>query len=232
MFERSRFFRYFFLAMIIVPAMHASSQCTNRTAMLPLAPMKAAANPRNFVRYKYRLSDTDSIQIESHEDTETSIGPYDLGFLIKRSGSTVRQIHLRRLPEFRKQESFFSKAFSTLAITRVCEHDAPMYFITMKYMGDELSPALVFVVSPSGTSYGVLALPMFSGGTIDVSKSAPNRIRIWNNLNEGACNACETRYRVTEYELLSNKAVRLRSYRTRHLYTSGEFDDVRVRFVP
>lgn len=232
MFERGPFFRYLFLAMLAVPAMHASSQCTNRTTMLPLASMKAADKPRNFVRFKYRLSDKDTIQIESHEDTETSTGPYDLGFVINRSGTIIKHIRLRRLPEFQKQDSFFSKAFSTVAITLVCKQDTPMYFITIKYMGDELSPALVFVVSPSGPSYDVLALPMFGGGTIDVSKSDPNRIRIWNNLEEGGCNACETRYRVTEYELRNSKAVRLRTYRTRRLYTSGDFDDVRVRLVP
>lgn len=232
MFEPGKFFRCFLLAAAVVPATHALSQCANHTTMLPVAPMKAAAKSRNFARFTYPLSDTDSIQIESHEDTDTSIGPYDLGFLVKRSGSTIRQIRLRQLAEFRKQDSLFSQTFSTLAVTRVCDRDMPMYFITMKYMGDELSPALVFVVSPSGTSYDVLALPMFCGGTIDVSQSAPNRIRIWNNLEEGMCNACKTRYRVTEYELQKDKAVKLRSYRTRQLYTSGDFNDVRVRLIP
>jgi len=52
-------------------------------------------------------------------------------------------------------------------------------------------------------------------------------------LHEGNCNACETAYQITEYEIRNGKPVRTRRYRTRHLYDSGNFDDRRrIRFIP
>jgi hypothetical protein len=210
------------------------SECRNQTTMLPLRGMKAASKSRDFVRFKYPLSSGDSLLIRSHEDSETSIGPYDLGFTITRNGVAIQNLALRTLPEFRDQDSFFSEAFATIAVTRVCGAHGAMYFVTMHYMGDQLSPALVFVIVPSAKAYEVITLPMFSGGTVDVSTSHPRRLRIWDNLNEGMCNACETAYRITEWELRGGKAIRTRQYRTRHLYSSVQFEDdeSRIRFVP
>jgi hypothetical protein len=200
--------------------------------MLPLPAMKAANKPRDFVRFRYALSSSDSLLIRSHEDTETSIGPYDLGFLITRDTITLSRVALRSLWLFRSEDEDYRESFTTLAITRACGDESPVYFVTMKYMGDELSPALVFVVVPSAKGYIASALPMFSGGTVDISRSDPFHLRVWHNLNEGMCNACETRYRITDYELRDGKPVRIRQFRTKHLYSSGQFEDSRIRFIP
>ena len=96
--------------------------------------MKAAAKPRNFVRFRYPLSDVDSLLIRSHEDADTSIGPYDLGFVIERDGRAMKRESLQNLPEFRDEDSFFSQAFTTLYVTQACASGGPIYFITMKYM--------------------------------------------------------------------------------------------------
>ena len=220
------------LVLIAGCALPALCQCKNQTTMLPISPMRAASKPRDFVRFKYSLSSTDSLLIRSHEDTETSIGPYDLGFLITSNGTTLRNVTLRNLPELRREDSYFSEAFATLAVTRVCGSGEPIYFVTMKYMGDEISPAIVFVVVPSAQGYEVSALPMFSGGTVDVSTADPLHLKVWHNLNEGMCNACETAYRITEYQIRDGKPVRIRQYRTRRLYSTGQFGDSRIRFIP
>ena len=200
--------------------------------------MKAAAKARDFVRFRYVLSSSDSLLIRSHEDTETSIGPYDLGFLIVRDKVNLSGVSLRDLPQF-KGDKNYADSFSTLAITRACASEGPIYFVTMKYMGDELSPALVFVVSPSGEGYVASALPMFSGGTVDVSRADPHKIKVWHNLNEGTCNACKTAYRVIDYQLQSGVPVRIGEHRTKRLYSTGQFDESRPfcslnasRFVP
>jgi hypothetical protein len=102
-------------------------------------------------------------------------------------------------------------------------------------MGDETSPALVFTLIPSATGYKVSTLPMISGGVVVVSTNNPLHFKTWNNLHEGSCNACDTAYRITEYEIRDGKPVRIRNYRTRHLYNSGNyiFDDRRrIRFIP
>ncbi|MGH9598495.1 MAG: hypothetical protein ACRD27_01420 [Terracidiphilus sp.] len=210
----------------------ATSQCKNQITMVPRRAMKAAAHPRDFVRFKYSLSRFDKLLIRSHEDTETSIGPYDLGFLIEHSGTTIRSVTLRGLPEFRREDYGFSEAFTTVAVTRACGREEPIYFLTMKYMGDELSPVLVYVIIPSAQGYEVLPLPMFSGGTVDVSTRAPLRLRVWNNLNEGMCNACKTAYQITDYEIRDGKFVQGRRQRTRRLYSSDQFDESRIRFTP
>ena len=195
--------------------------------------MKAASKARNFVRFRYSLSASDSLSIRSHEDTETSIGPYDTGFVIKRDGKTVDRVMLRELPEFRREDPFFSESFVTLAVTRACASAGPIYFLTMQYIGDMTSPALAFTLVPSAKGYDLSTLPMISGGVVDVSMANPLHLKTWENLQEGTCNACETAYRITEYEIRGGKPVRTRQYRTRHLYTSGNFDDRRrIRFVP
>jgi hypothetical protein len=136
------------------------------------------------------------------------------------------------MPELRGADSFFSEFFTTLYVTRACSSGGPIYFVTMKYTGDEISPALVFALIPSAQGYEVSTLPMFRGGVVDVSMADPLHIRIWENLEEGGCNACETRYRITEYEMQDGKAIRIRQHRTRHLYTTGDFDDTCIRFIP
>jgi hypothetical protein len=214
-------------------ATSALTQCNFQISLVPLPSMKAASKARDFVRFSYSLSASDSLLIRSHEDTETSIGPYDTGFAITRDGKVLQSVVLQKLPEFRREDSFFSEAFRTLAITRACGTGGPIYFVSMQYSGDITSPALLFTLVPSVRGYEVSTLPMISGGVLDVSKADPLHLRTWDNLHEGNCNACETAYQITEFEMRAGKPVRTRQYRTRHVYTSGNFDDRRrIRFVP
>jgi hypothetical protein len=225
----------FALALIFALATATSilSQCNNQISLVPFRTMKAASKARDFVRFSYSLSASDSLLIRSHEDTETSIGPYDTGFVITRDGKVLQSVVLRKLPEFRREDSFFAEAFTTLAVTRACSSGGPIFFVTMQYMGDMISPALLFTLVPSVQGYEVSTLPMISGGVLEVSKSDPLHIRTWDNLHEGNCNACETAYRITEFEIRAGKPVRTRQYRTKHVYTSGNFDDrTRIRFIP
>jgi hypothetical protein len=223
------------LALIFVLGTAASvlPQCNNQISPVPLRTLKAAGKARDFVRFSYSLSASDSILIRSHEDTETSIGPHDTGFVITRDEKALQSVVLRKLPEFRREDSSFAEAFTTLAVARACGSGGPIYFVTMQYMGDMISPALLFTVVPSVQGYEVSTLPMISGGVLEVSKTDPIHIRTWDNLHEGGCNACETAYRITEFEMRAGKPVRTRQYRTKHVYTSGTFDDQkRIRFIP
>ena len=119
-----------------------------------------------------------------------------------------------------------------MAVSRACASEGPFYLVTMKYMGDELSPALVFVVYPSSHGYVISDLPMFSGGTVDVSRADPFHLKVWHKLNEGRCNACETAYQIREYELRDGRPISIRQHRTKRLYSTGQFEESRVRFVP
>jgi hypothetical protein len=199
-------------------------QCTNQITLVRLTDMKAASKARDFVRFRYSLSASDSLLIRSHEDTETSIGPYDIGFVIARNGNPLQ--HFSLLPEFEEDSS-------TLAVTRACSGGSPVYFVTTQRWGDDISPALIFVIAPSADGYDVSTLPTISGGILEVSRADPRHIRTWDSLHEGDCNACETAYRITDYEIRGGKPIRTRRYRTRHVYVSGNFDDRRrIRFIP
>jgi hypothetical protein len=217
------------------PATFALSQCNNQITLVPLKAMKAASNARDFVRFSYSLSTSDSLLIRSHEDTETSIGPYDTGFLITRDGKTMLNVVLRKLPEFQREEPEYSESFKTLTVTRACGGGGPIYFVTMQYMGDMTSPALLFTLVPAAHGYEVSTLPMIFGGVLEVSIANPLHIKTWDNLHEGNCEACPTAYQITEYEIRESKPMQTRQYRTRHLYDSGNyiFDSRRrIRFIP
>lgn len=178
MFRRLAFLSGMILIIATWPTTLARSQCTNQITMVPVPAMKPAVKSRNFVRFRYAFSSSDSLLIRSHEGTETSIGPYDLGFLITRNGATQNRVTLQGLSQFRGEDQDYWESFRTLAVTRACTSDRPIYFVTMKYMGDELSPALVFVVVPSARGYVASALPMFSGGTVDVSRADPLHLKV------------------------------------------------------
>jgi len=197
--------------------------------------MKAATKARDFDRFSYSLSTSDSLLIRSHEDAETTIGPYDTGFVITRDGKTMQTVLLRELPELKDQDPMLSEGFTTLAVTRACGRGGPIYFVSMQWEGDMTSPALIFTLAPSAQGYEVSSLPMIRGGILEVSMAHPHRLRAWDNLGEGECNACETAYQITEYEIRDGKPIQTRQYRTRHLYDSGNhiFDDRRrIRFIP
>lgn len=214
-------------------APRALSQCKNQITLVPLRAMKAGSNVRDFDRFRYLLSASDSLLIQSHEDTETSIGPFDTGFVITRDGRTIKNVLLRKLPEFLREGPEYSESFTTLAVTRACTSGGPIFFVSMQYMGDLTSPALVFTVVPSTQGYEISTLPMISGGVVEISTADPLHLRTWDNLHEGQCEACETAYQITDYEIRNGKPIRTRQFRTRHLYTSGNFDDMRrIRFIP
>ena len=213
----------------------AFCQCKNQITLVPLTVQKAASKARDFVRFSYSLSPSDSLLIQSHEDSKTTIGPYDTGFAITRDGKTMQSVLLRNLPEFRHEDAFFAMSFSTLAVTRACKGAGSINFVTTGYNGDELSPVLLFTIVPSAQGYEISTIPSISGGVMEISTSNPLHLRTWDNLNEGECNACKTAYMIREYELRNGKPIRIRQYRTRQLYISGNyrFDDRRrIRFIP
>lgn len=223
------------VALTLMSASAALPQCKNQITLVPLPVQQAASKAQDFVRFKYALSASDTLLIRSHKDIETTIGPYDTGMVITRDGSTLRRISLRQLPEMRHEEPEYADSFTTLAVTRACGKEGPIYFVTMQYQGDETSPALVFALVPSANGFEVSSLPMISGGVLEVYSANSLHFRTWDNLHEGDCEACETAYEITEYEIRSGKPVQTRQYRTRHLYNSGNyrFDDRRrIRFIP
>jgi hypothetical protein len=217
----------------LTPNHSALSQCNNQITLVPLHAMSAASHARDFTRYRYSLTASDSLLIRSHEDSETAIGPYDTGFAIVREGKTIQSITLRKLREFQHEEIEYSESFTSLAVTRACTSGGPIYFVSMQYMGDLTSPALLFSIVPSAEGYDVSSLPMISGGILDVSRSSPLHIQTWDNLHEDNCEACYTPYEVTEYEIREGKPVQTRQRRTQQFYKSGDFDDRRrIRFIP
>jgi hypothetical protein len=213
----------------------ARSHCKNSITLVPLTPQAETTGPLSFVRFKYPLSSSDILIVRSHEDGAPTGAANDTGFIIMRNHSVLQRLSLKQISEIRREEPDYADNFVPLAVTRACGDEGPIFFLTMQYSGDRTSPTLFLVLVPSARGYEVTALPMISGGVLDVSRTNPLHLRTWDNLHEGQCEACETAYQLTEYEIRSGKPAQTRQYRTKHLYTSGYriFDDRRrVRFVP
>ncbi len=218
--------------LLLIGTGHTFAECTNQISLVPVFTMKAAARARNFVSYRYALNATDTLEILSHEDMETTIGPYVLGFRIERDGKLLKKELLGELPEFTQAPLGAEEIdnFFAMAVARACASEGPFYFVSLHWNGDVISPALVFLVVPSPDGYEVSLFPSLSGGTVEISRKDPHQLRLWTSLHEGECNACETAYSITEYEIRERKPVKVRQYRTRHLYTSGQFADESIRF--
>ena|ERR1035438_8409716 len=95
------------------------------------------------------------------------------------------------------------------------------------------SSDLFIALTPAGDSYSLRPLPLVAGGVLDLSRSDPLTVRTWTNLFEGSCNACPTRYEISEYKLGDGPPKRIRRYRTHKLYNSDDalFDDrLRIHF--
>jgi hypothetical protein len=210
------------------------SQCDDHINPVPQYLMKPTGHARDFIRFRYPLSASDSLQVKSHEEFGSSMGTYDIGFSITRSGAILHDTLLRKLHEMPRDEPDYANSFKTMATARACGSKGVIFFVTMQYQGDMTSPALLFLIVPTGDGYQVSTLPMLSGGVLEVSKSDPFHLRTWDNLHEGGCEACETAYEVTDYEVRDGTAVRLKKFKTRHMYTSGNarFNELRIRFVP
>lgn len=223
----------FLLLWFLFPTAKTIAQCKSQTTLVPLPAMKAASKARDFARFKFSLSASDSLYVRSHEDDETSIGPYDIGLEITRNGRILQRTLLRNVPEIRHEEPEYAESFRTLAISRACSGAEPIHFVTLQYRGDITSPALLFVLAPNTGGYLISTLPLISGGVFEISKSNPLQVRTWDNLHEGICEACETHYEVTAYEIRNGKPIKGKQYRTKRLYTSADFGDrTRIRFMP
>lgn len=221
------------VASLLVPN-SAIAQCKSEIILVPsktkhIQGYDVQIPKGDFTSYSYQLSATDELLFVVHA---TSIGPHVRELLITRNRRAVQSILMRDLPELR-HDTFYAENFMALTVTRACVGDAPIYFVAMGYSGDITSGDLYFTVVPADSSYKISALPLTRGGTIEISRSNPLHIRTWDNLFEGSCNACETRYLVTEFVIKDGVPIKTKHYRTHRLYTSGQFDDLRrVRFIP
>ena len=117
--------------------------------------------------------------------------------------------------------------FEALSVAQICSGDKPYYFIAFGYRGDMTSADLFIAIIPASDGYRIIPLPNVDGGVLKLSKSDPLLIRTWSDLFEGGCSACDTRYEIVEYTLKDGTPQKLKSYRTRKLYSSDDalFDD-------
>jgi hypothetical protein len=212
------------------------AECTPKITAVPLSDEHLAVvgrciPPSNFVRFRYSLTPEDQLEIYSRENA----GPTrvsDRGIALRHKG-IAQLIPISELAVMHGQDSYFRNNFTALSLTRVCASATPVFYLAFGYQGDMTSANLFLAIVPTAAGYRATALPMVSGGILDVSRQTPLTVKTWDNLFEGECNACETHYRVREYVLVSGTPVRKRSFVPRHLYTSQNFDDrLRVRLVP
>ncbi len=99
------------LVAALCPSPVALAQCENNITLVPLDSQGAASKSREFVRFKYSLSSSDSLLLWAHEDKGTTLGPYDTGFSVVRNGRELQRTTLKGLPEMRGEELGLCREF-------------------------------------------------------------------------------------------------------------------------
>jgi hypothetical protein len=200
------------------------------------APIGANLSASEFIHVSIPIAGGDRLLLYALHNDAPFTGYSERGILIERNGRTIHKLALSSLPELKGDpkdpDDDPSDSFIALSLTTVCIGDKTFYWLAFHWQGDIISPELLVLLSPRGQQYEFSALPPIDGGILDVSRSDPTRLRTWDNLVEGGCNACATRYEVREYGMVNNKPALRRHWRTRKLYSTSEFDDrLGVRLV-
>lgn len=236
--------RYLTLLLLALAAATAAAQCTPTIAPVPLydyhqepahlsLPPGTVLPPHHFLSYKRQLMPSLAIGIVTRFEQEAF--SMDDGLLLSEAGSPPRLIPLSTLPEFRAHWEASDIAYTALSVTETCDGPHPVFLIAFHWVGDMLAPEVGLLLLPGDHGVTLRTVPSISGGVIQLSRSGPLRLRLWSSLNEGLCNACETRYSIRDYALQDGQLVLLHTQRTSKLYTSSDpmFDDrIGVSFLP
>jgi hypothetical protein len=221
----------------LAAAVQCTSQCKPHIAPVPsydfgkepahLPVPKGAALPlHDFVSYKRNLQPGLTLSIYSRfEPGYLSLAD---GIILTREGDPPRIIPLRSLTEFvGSTYKGDPLAYNALSVTEACDRDRAIFLVAFHWNGDILSPETGILLIPGSTGVRVMTTPAISGGVIQLSRIGPLHLRLWSSLNEGICNACETRYTISDYDLRDGSPALARRVRTRRTYTSGDplFDD-------
>ena len=234
-----------FVMPLLCGAASCFAQCSASIQLIPdktahmHAPAGAHLEEREFVRYRYALGDGALLDVIAVADDSPFGGYMDRGLLVEKDGRTTQATRLKDFAVLKprgedvRMDFDPSDSFRALAMVRSCVASAALQIVTFQWMGDMTSADLFVTVIRNGTGYTITALPTVSGGVLDVSRSHGDVLRTWDNLFEGECNACLTRYRVREYALREGKPVAVRSWVTRRKYSSDDaiFPPSRARIV-
>jgi hypothetical protein len=180
-----------------------------------------------FIRFEYPLQDGYTLLLSSVPDDFPLSHYGDRGIQLIHNNQSAGEYPLRTLSIMRGEDEYIRNNFQALSVVQTCSGDKPIFFIAFGYRGDMTSADLFIAIIPASDGYQLKPLPMVAGGVLELSKSNPLLIRTWSNLFEGECNACPTRYEIIEYRLIDGTPQKIRSYRTRKLYSSDDalFDD-------
>lgn len=180
-----------------------------------------------FIRFEYPLQNGYTLLLYSVPDNFPLSHYGDRGILLMHNNQIAHKIPLQTLSVLQFEHEDMRDNYEALSIAQTCSGDNPHYFIAFSYRGDMTSPAIFIDIEPANNAYRLTPMPHVYGGVLELSKSNPLLIRTWSNLFEGGCSACDTRYEIVEYTLKDGTPQKLKSYRTRKLYSSDDalFDD-------
>jgi len=219
--------------------------CVTHVSQLPIAASSVAiAAPRGadladgeFVHVSIPMAGGNQLLIYALHNDAPFNGYSERGILISHDGLTISKLPLSSIPELKPDpkhpDDDPSDSYQALSLTTVCLGGKTFYWLAFHWQGDIISPELLVLLSPQGQGYSLSPLPLIDGGTLEISRSDPSQFRTWNNLFEGICNACETHYEVAEYALISGKPSLRRKWKSKKLYSTGQFNSgLGVRLIP
>jgi hypothetical protein len=223
----------FLLILTTLPASAQTSPCRAHITPIPfqsrhLSPPPAAhLTKRAFIRFEYPLQDDYKLLLYSEPDDFPALHYGDRGILLMHNDQLAENVVLQSLTVLQKQDEDARDNYEALSVARACSDDDPIFFLAFAYRGDITSSDLFLSIASARDDYRVTPIPLVSGGVLDLSVGNPLAFRTWSNLFEGSCNACPTRYEITEYLLEEGTPRKVKRYRTRKLYSSDNplFDD-------
>jgi hypothetical protein len=119
-----------------------------------------------------------------------------------------------------------------VSVGQVCEEAAHTVAIAFQACCTTTSPVLCFIGVSDGGAYRVTALPIIGGGKLEVYRSSPVKLQLWDETSDEMCDGCPQRYEVSEYRVVGGKPVFVRRFTPSRRYAAGEFDPDRIALMP
>lgn len=225
-------------APLLTPRLHA--QCATQvwnTSQMPdhptwLQPFLPANTQPGFAA---QLSPTDWLITYQFEHAASDKGAFYKGFVIVRNGDVLRDESLMSVGAWKttaKKLGYANMPGFTVHAAEVCEGKTEVVTVGFSVCCTTSSAILYFVAAPEPDFYRITALPIVSGGKLEMSQSLPVTLHLWNETNDGTCDGCAQHYKVSEYVMAQDKPKLVQQTASSQRFEPGQFDANRIVILP
>ncbi|MFC6647287.1 hypothetical protein ACFQBQ_17265 [Granulicella cerasi] len=235
--------RWVLATLLTTASVSTWAQCVTRIEPIPLEGTKdvktqALLSKHEFVLYKTPLNNGVMLEVLGVHDGSPFGGHMERGIRIVRGSTVLAEKNIAELPEFQTHstdpDDSLSDSYRAMASLKACTNSSEFAAVSFHWSGDITSPELLMTVTRIGERYVISALPTISAGVFEFKRTNASRARVWTNMHEGGCNACETHYEIDEYVFVEGTPKLTRKHTSKQLYTSGDikFPENALLLVP